>query len=153
MKFLFITLIGLLLLGCVPQSGQVAIPPTVIEPSTLTPTKTPIKTSTPTPKLLARSKPISDNDPVLVGAGDIARCSSKGDEATADLLNSIQGTVFTTGDNVYESGTTSEFMDCYAPSWGSLKARTYPSVGNHDYLTKDGAGYFNYLGLTQLVEE
>ncbi len=38
-------------------------------------------------------------DPVLVGAGDIARCSNiSGAEATAKLLDSLPGTVFTTGD-------------------------------------------------------
>ncbi len=43
-------------------------------------------------------------DPILVGAGDIASCNSSGDEATADLLDGISGTIFTTGDNVYELG-------------------------------------------------
>ena len=38
---------------------------------------------------------------VLVGAGDIASCSSDGDEATATLLDTIDGTVFTT---FYEHG-------------------------------------------------
>src|SRR5215207_5850573 len=66
---------------------------------------------------------------ILVGAGDIAGCSSEGDEATADLLDGIAGTVFTVGDNAYESGTDAEFEECYQPSWGRHKARTYPSPG------------------------
>jgi hypothetical protein len=37
---------------------------------------------------------------VLVGAGDIADCGSSGDETTAALLDAIEGTVFTLGDNV-----------------------------------------------------
>ncbi|MBA3389496.1 MAG: metallophosphoesterase [Rubrobacter sp.] len=85
-------------------------------------------------------------DPVLVGAGDIARCSSPGDEATAKLLDSISGTVFTTGDNAYESGTTSEFSNCYGPSWGRHKARTRPTPGNHEYYTSGAPGYFGYFG-------
>ncbi|MEJ7872110.1 MAG: hypothetical protein WKF67_07600, partial [Rubrobacteraceae bacterium] len=36
---------------------------------------------------------------VLVGAGSIADCESIGDEATAELLDSTRGTVFTVGDN------------------------------------------------------
>jgi hypothetical protein len=83
---------------------------------------------------------------VLVGAGDIASCSSEGDEATASLLENIPGTVFTTGDNVYPDGSSTEFANCYDPSWGRLKARTYPSPGNHDYHITDAAGYFNYFG-------
>jgi hypothetical protein len=87
-----------------------------------------------------------NSDPVLVGAGDIASCSSSGDEATAKLLSGIPGTVYTTGDNVYEDGTASEFADCYDSSWGRYKARTRPSVGNHEYQTPKASGYFGYFG-------
>jgi calcineurin-like phosphoesterase family protein len=85
-------------------------------------------------------------DAVLVGAGDIADCASSGDEATAKLLADISGTVYTTGDNAYESGAPPEFSECYDPTWGRYKARTRPSVGNHDYLTPEASGYFGYFG-------
>jgi hypothetical protein len=84
--------------------------------------------------------------PVLVGAGDIASCDSRGDEITARLLDGIPGTVFTTGDNAYEYGTDREFRECYHPSWGRHRGRTRPSVGNHDYGTPGAAGYFRYFG-------
>ena len=95
---------------------------------------------------LPDTQPPSGTDPVLVGAGDIAKCSSTGDEATAKLLDGISGTVFTAGDNVYDSGTLTEFNNCYGPSWGRHKARTKPSVGNHEYLTAGASGYFDYFG-------
>jgi hypothetical protein len=85
-------------------------------------------------------------DPVLVGAGDIARCSSTGDEATARLLDDIPGTVVTLGDNAYDGGSAEQFEACYEPSWGRHKARTMPSVGNHDYETPGASGYFGYFG-------
>ena len=88
-------------------------------------------------------------DPVFVGAGDIASCTSKGDEATANLVDTIPGTVYTTGDNAYESGTASEFENCYDPSWGrsTIKERTYPTLGNHEYYsTANASGYFDYFG-------
>jgi hypothetical protein len=88
----------------------------------------------------------SPGDPVLVGAGDIADCSSLGDEATAALLGGISGTVFTTGDNAYDTGTSDEFANCYNPSWGQFKARTKPTVGNHEYETPGASGYFGYFG-------
>lgn len=89
----------------------------------------------------------SVNEPaILVGAGDIAACDSQGDEQTAALLDSIPGTVFTAGDNVYESGTPEEFANCYDPSWGRHKARTRPAPGNHEYATAGAAGYFAYFG-------
>ncbi len=82
----------------------------------------------------------------LVGAGDIASCDSSGDEATAALLDEIPGTVFTTGDNVYDNGTADEFEHCYDPSWGRARARTRPAPGNHDYHTRGAVGYFDYFG-------
>jgi acid phosphatase type 7 len=90
--------------------------------------------------------PPPSNDVVLVGAGDIASCSSTGDEATASLLDNIAGTVFLLGDNVYDSGTATEYANCYNPSWGRHKARTQPSPGNHEYTTATAAGYYGYFG-------
>lgn len=87
-------------------------------------------------------------DPVLVGAGDISRCDTDNDEATAKLLDGIAGTVFTVGDNAYTSGTDAEFKNCYDPTWGRHKARTKPSVGNHEYNVAGASGYFNYFGTT-----
>jgi hypothetical protein len=97
-------------------------------------------------------------DPVFVGAGDIARCDRTHDEATAKLLRNIVDaapsttTVFTTGDNAYESGTLSEYQNCYGPqpatdpNWGDFKAMTKPSPGNHEYYKSAGAsGYFQYF--------
>ncbi len=90
--------------------------------------------------------PPPPGDPVFVGAGDIADCGSLGDEATAALLDGIGGTVFTTGDNVYPNGTSTQFSSCYGPSWGRHKARTQPAPGNHDYDTAGASGYFGYFG-------
>ncbi|MBQ0978822.1 DNRLRE domain-containing protein [Micromonospora sp. M61] len=89
--------------------------------------------------------PPPSGDPVFVGAGDIAD-SGAGDSATATLLDNIPGTVFTTGDNVYDSGTASQFSSYYEPTWGRHKTRTRPSPGNHDYNTSGATGYYNYFG-------
>lgn len=83
---------------------------------------------------------------VLVGAGDIASCTSNGDEATANLLDGIPGTVFTAGDNAYENGAAADYANCYNPSWGRHKSRTHPAPGNHEYNTAGAAGYFGYFG-------
>ncbi len=91
--------------------------------------------------------PAREQEPaaVLVGAGDIASCQSRGDERTARLLDDIPGTVFTTGDHAYPSGSTLDFEECYAPSWGRHRARTRPAPGNHDYAG-GGADYHRYFG-------
>lgn len=66
--------------------------------------------------------------------------------STASLLDTIPGTVFTAGDNVYDRGTSEEFNLCYDPTWGRHKLRTYPSPGNHDYVTAGAVPYFLYFG-------
>ncbi len=83
---------------------------------------------------------------MLVGAGDIADCTTGDDEATAALLDGIDGTVFTAGDNTYPSGTAESFRDCYDPSWGRHFARTRPAPGNHDWDIAGLAGYLDYFG-------
>jgi hypothetical protein len=83
---------------------------------------------------------------VLVGAGDIAQCGSPGAEATARLLDQIDGTVFTAGDNAYPNGSNRDFTNCYEPTWGRHRERTFPTAGNHDYETSGADPYFSYFG-------
>jgi acid phosphatase type 7 len=84
---------------------------------------------------------------VLIGAGDIANCAFPGAALTASMLDTIQGTVFTTGDNAYPEGKAADFEGCYKPTWGRHVARTRPSPGNHDYYTPNAAAYFDYFGM------
>jgi len=140
-KFLQTILISLLLVGCMSPTAQMTSTPAAAETvSTSTPTSTLTPTTAPT------DTPLPAADPGLVGAGDIAHCNNEGDEITANMLDSIPGTVVTTGDNAYPDGSVEEFANCYDPSWGRHKDRTYPSPGNHDYHTPDAAGYFAYFG-------
>lgn len=95
--------------------------------------------------------------PILVGAGDIARCYEPENlpevtpphltaaEATARVLDRVPGTVMAVGDNAYESGSLADYLLCYHPTWGRHKARTRPAAGNHEYLTPAAAGYFGYF--------
>lgn len=86
---------------------------------------------------------------VLVGAGDISKCNHSGDTRTARLLGSIPGTIFTTGDNVYETGTYNQYINCYDPTWGQYKDRTRPVPGNHEYMTDGAAGYYTYFNVPE----
>jgi len=99
---------------------------------------------TPGPSLLSAS-PSPGGPHVFVGAGDIAMCDVNS-VATAALLDSIGGTVFTLGDNVYFRGSREEFRNCYDATWGRHKRRTFPVPGNHEYETPGAAGYFEYFG-------
>jgi len=84
----------------------------------------------------------------FVGAGDIADCGNDNDAATAALVNALPSNtpVFVLGDNVYPNGTTNEYNNCYHPTWGAFKSRTYPSAGNHEYNSTNATPYFNYFG-------
>jgi len=84
---------------------------------------------------------------ILVGAGDIADCADlSGAEATAKLLEAIPGQVFTAGDNAYPAGTKEQFDQCYDKTWGRVKSRTRPSVGNHEFHSGGATPYFDYFG-------
>lgn len=86
------------------------------------------------------------SEALLVGAGDIADCNSSASELTARLIDVMDGTVFTTGDNAYPSGTAAQYRDCYNPTWGRHRGRTRPTPGNHDYETPNAAAYYEYFG-------
>ena len=96
---------------------------------------------------------------VMIGTGDIASCTSNGDEATARLVDSVlkadsaagvENYVFTLGDNVYPSGSASDFERCWNPSWGDSTRRIMkwvrPSPGNHEHDTDWAAPYYRYFG-------
>jgi hypothetical protein len=84
---------------------------------------------------------------IFVGAGDIAGCTERfHDEETADLLDTIEGTVFALGDNVQGPGTTWDFENCWEPAWGRHKDRIWPAVGNHEYNVEGAVPHYEYWG-------
>ena len=132
--------------GGSPIAGASASPP-VASGSPTTPTGSPSGSDPASQPATSPTAPASPGpSAVLVGAGDIARCSSEGDEATADLLDDIEGTVFAAGDLAYESGTPEQFRECYDPTWGRHKDRTMAVPGNHEYETPGAQGYVDYFG-------
>jgi 3',5'-cyclic AMP phosphodiesterase CpdA len=92
----------------------------------------------------------------IYAVGDIARCahpdpkySGASDTAAtvaAGLAADPRAVVLTLGDHTYPRGTAQEFRDCYAPTWGRFKDRTWPAPGNHEYYTPGAAPYFAYFG-------
>jgi hypothetical protein len=92
----------------------------------------------------------------VYAAGDIARCKHpdprwSGAAATANLVEGLlradpQSAVLSLGDHTYPRGTAAEFRDCYAPTWGRFRERTWPTPGNHEYATAGAKPYFDYFG-------
>jgi hypothetical protein len=96
---------------------------------------------------------------VMIGAGDIASCTSEGDEFTAALVDSVlkadsaagvADAVFSLGDNAYPDGSDRDFALCFTPSWGDtakrIIKRIYPAPGNHEHSIFGAAPYYEYFG-------
>ena len=95
----------------------------------------------------ALAGPMAPGDSLVVlAAGDIADCRTPGDERTAALLDTLPGMILALGDNAYVNGSESEYRNCYAPTWGRHRDRTWPAPGNHDYNTPGAAAYYAYYG-------
>jgi hypothetical protein len=87
-----------------------------------------------------------DTSPHLVyAAGDIAECPDT-QPAVVGLVRNPHALILAVGDIVYPNGQPRGFEQCFDPVWGGLKARIRPVPGNHDYITRDAAGYFAYFG-------
>ena len=50
------------------------------------------------------------------------------------------------GDIQYETGNYGDFMRVYDPAFGQVRSVTKPIPGNHEYRTRNAAGYFQYFG-------
>ncbi len=87
---------------------------------------------------------------LVAAAGDIVLKSSSASAAhkkTSDLLLAQNyDAVLLLGDNQYNDGNFEDYQKYYAPTWGRVKQKTYPSPGNHEYYTPNAAGYFEYFG-------
>ena len=87
----------------------------------------------------------ADAGTTLLAVGDIASCAITADEEVAALVEARTGAVAILGDAVYDSGTLTEYQECFDPGWRPMWERLYPAVGNHDYRTPDAAGFFEYF--------
>ncbi|WP_433305280.1 DUF7594 domain-containing protein [Actinoplanes sp. CA-030573] len=104
---------------------------------------------------------LTNSDPMIVAAGDIACTAGKTptatscqQQATSDLALSLHpDAVLPLGDDQYELGSLSDYQSMYDPGWGRLNSISYPVPGNHEYgyigtdvQPTGGTGYFTYFG-------
>lgn len=82
-----------------------------------------------------------------VAVGDGADGSGRGDEVAAQIATWQPNMVAYLGD-VYERGSAYEFDNWYSTpeGFGRFRDITNPVIGNHEYKTSGGAGYFDYWG-------
>ncbi|SFD73292.1 metallophosphoesterase family protein [Massilia yuzhufengensis] len=106
--------------------------------------------------LLLGAGPAAAGAYTVYAAGDIARCKHpdprwSGAAATATLVEGLlraepDAAVLSLGDHTYPKGTAAEFRDCYGPTWGRFRDRTWPTPGNHEYATPGARPYYAYFG-------
>jgi hypothetical protein len=77
------------------------------------------------------------------GQGAANRCAER---TTSQLVGSRPDAVFLLGDQQYENATLAKFRASFAPTWGRFNDVNHPAAGNHEYVTKGAAGYFDYFG-------
>jgi len=95
----------------------------------------------------------SGSAPLIADAGDIA-CPPGGAPQgechqgnTAQLLWLLRpAAVLPLGDDQYATGALDGFRASYDASWGRFNPIVRPVPGNHEYLTRDAAGYYAYFG-------
>lgn len=88
----------------------------------------------------------------VLAVGDIARCGASEVALTAKLADQF-GTlpILALGDLAYPANLRG-FRECFDPTWGKLKFRIKPVLGNHEYedadIRNDPFPYFSYFGTT-----
>jgi hypothetical protein len=90
---------------------------------------------------------------VVAAAGDIAcppgspptpaGCQQR---ATAHAVGAQHpAAVLLLGDNQYPHGALWGYWASYGRTWGRFLRRTYPTPGNHEYMTPGATGYYRYF--------
>ena len=123
------------------------------QPAGHVPSRTPEPSAATTAGLLGAGRQPSATV-TIAAAGDIA-CDPQStakpphncdQAATAQLIIDLDpAAVLTLGDTQYERGAPDAFS-VFDASWGQFLPKIRPAPGNHEYLTKQAAGYFGYFG-------
>jgi hypothetical protein len=107
-------------------------------------TSTPVNNGSFTPT--SGTAPAAGSPFVVVAAGDGASGEANALNVT-NLIGSWNPNMFLYLGDVYEDGTVSEFYNWYGSGsnyYGRFKSITNPTIGNHEYIGKSAAGYFDY---------
>jgi hypothetical protein len=115
-------------------------------PSTPGPTNTPV-TPGPTSVPPTNTPVPSGNDPIVLATGDSRTGCNSGATATANLLSRYAAsTLLLFNGDATDTGSYSEFTNCFNTTFGKYKAQIRPEPGNHEYGTSGASGYFTYYG-------
>ncbi len=134
--------------GTVPTATKPAPTATSVGP---TATRVP-PTATQVPPTATRvpatsTPPSSGNDPVILATGDSRSGCNTGAKATAGVLSRYPSSTLVLFDgDATDTGSLSQFTDCFNATFGAYKSQFRPVPGNHEYGTSGASGYFTYFG-------
>jgi acid phosphatase type 7 len=66
-------------------------------------------------------------------------------EVAALIKSKNPDAILMLGDLQYVDGSYDKFQNSFDKVWGDQKSKMYPAPGNHEYVTKDAAGYYEYF--------
>jgi hypothetical protein len=90
----------------------------------------------------------ADTTVTVIVAADVAACWLPGARQTARILAGLPGTILLAGDAAYQSRRVrNPLKQCYEPTWGPFKSRTYVVPGNHEYESGATDEFFRYFGV------
>lgn len=138
---------SLLAVGAVAQGAPASVPqatnPTAV-PETTGPTAEP----TAAPAIAAPPVGATGGGTHVVAVGDVARLGGVDDQVAA-LTRALAPTrLLLAGDVAYPTGSYSDFHYWFDPDWSGFRSIWLPVPGNHEYRTKNAAGYRAYFGET-----
>ncbi|TFH37966.1 MAG: alkaline phosphatase [Anaerolineales bacterium] len=138
-------------------------PPPILPTDTAIPTQKPSPSATPSPTIsasLTTTQTVTPTSVIFAVIGDYG-LAGKAEADVADLVNSWNPDfILTTGDNNYLEGSSKNidanigqyYADYIFPYFGYYRTsatenRFFPSLGNHDWRTKNAQPYIDYFTL------
>ncbi len=116
-------------------------------PSTTTSSSTTTTTTTTPPSPVAGVHVAAVGDMACDPSGAVTSSSCRQLAVSNLVVNDPDNQLFLAlGDLQYENGALSGFQTAYEQSYGRIKNKTMPTVGNHEYGTAGASAYFTYWG-------
>lgn len=143
-----------------PDTGPIGAP---LEPSPAPAKRTP---PPPTPAPVSEQTTPPPPDALVAAVGDIACAPSDaafndGAGTTAScrqrqvsdvVVGAAPDALLDLGDNQYEAGELSNYLDVYDPTFGRANSVVYPALGNAEYKTPGAQGFFSYFGQSGVLD-
>jgi hypothetical protein len=110
-------------------------PPPDTTTTTVAPTTTTAPQPPPTTAPPAADVKIAAAGDIACPSPDVGAASCAQGRVSDVILDEDPDAVLTLGDTQYDNGELANLQAFYDPTFGRFKAKTFPAIGNHEYLT------------------